>query len=205
MRLIAPLILAAAILPCSAQAQDADYPVSEVLTAFATACSGVDDTTVNIASAEAAGWEQLAPDVDAPVSKLARREEAELLATAPRDGEMPPELITGLEFRREVAGRTLYLAISGIKYAKFMSRRCLLYDFDAPRGFTTGELEDWAVRRPDVQQSLPGGISWVAFEPGLKPGQESMDAYFVPPPGTDPVARIFKFVGICLVARASQS
>jgi hypothetical protein len=202
MRRLALSILIAA-LPLAAQAQEeADYPAREVLSAFATACSGVEDTAVNLASAEAAGWERLAPDADTQVSELSRSGHAALLAQAETEGEPAPELIAGGEFRKTLAGRTLYLAVSGVRMDGLTSRGCRLYDFDAPRGLTAEELEQWAVRAPNDRQELPGGMSKATFNPGLKPGHMEMEAFFVPA-GTNPMPG-FNLSGIGLVATAIE-
>ena len=201
MRELAPLMLAIAALPCAAQAQDAaDYPVREVLTAFATACSGVEDTAVNLASVEAAGWEHLAEDADTPVSQLMRRGLEALEAQSAAGGTKMPELIAGGGFRKQVAGRTLYLAVSGAKVDGVASHGCRLYDFGAPRGVSAEELEGWAARAPDDFEEAPDGATRATFSPGLKPGHAGMQANYVPP-GTDPMPA-FSVGGITLVASA---
>ena len=201
MRALAPFALAATALPCAAQAQDvADYPVREVLSAFATACSGVEDVAVNVASAEAAGWERLPEDADTPISALSRQGKAALLAQAASEGEPAPELIAGGEFRRVVADRTLYLIVSGLRMDDIVSHGCRVYDFDAPRGLTAEELEGWAAREPNEWQELPDGVTKATFNPGLKPGHMQMESYFIPS-GAEPVAGI-TLTGIGLVATA---
>ena len=173
MRLLAPLVLAAA-LPCPLQAQDADYPAHEVLAAFATACSGVENT---------AGKDALA-------------------ASVAGEGADAPEQLGGGEFRKDVAGRTLYLAVSGLLTGDIETRGCRVYDFDAPRGLTAEELERWAVRAPNDRQELGGGMSRATFNPGLKPGHMEMEAYFVPA-GAEPLPGI-DLQGIGLVATAIE-
>lgn len=202
MRLLAPLLLAVA-LPCVAQAQDeAEYPAREVLAAFATACSGVEDNAVNLASAAAAGWDRLPEDAETPVSELSRRGRAALEASAVAEHE-PMEQLPGGEFRKAVAGRTLYLAISGARMEGLSSHGCRVYDFDAPRALTAAELEDWAARAPNEVQELPGGIAKATFSPGLKPGHIQMEAYFVPA-GANPMPG-FDLRGVSLVASAIVS
>ena len=197
-KLAFPVVVAAACVP--AAAQDDGYPVTEVLEAFGTACSGAENTLVNLASAEAAGWERLPEGADTPISNLSRQGKAALLAQAAAEGEPAPEMIAGGEFRKDVAGRTLYLVVSGIRMDDIASRGCRLYDFDAPRGFSAEELEGWAVRAPNDREESPDGITKTTFNPGLKPGHMEMQAYFIPP-GADPVAGI-TLTGIGLVATA---
>jgi hypothetical protein len=201
MRLLAPVILAAA-LPGAAQAQDAEYPAGEVLAAFATACSGVEDTAVNLASAEAAGWQRLASDADTPITRLVRQGKDALAASVAAEAGTAPAELGGGEFRKVVADRTLYLAVSGLMIGDMATRGCRLYDFDAPRGLTAEELEQWAVRAPNDRQELPGGMSKATFNPGLKPGHMEMEAYFVPT-GAQPLPGI-ELQGIGLVATAIE-
>ena len=172
----------------------------EVLSAFATACSGVEDTAVNLASVDAAGWERLPEDADTPISELSRRGKAALLARAAAEGGPAPELIAGGEFRRDVAGRTLYLVVSGLRMDDIVSHGCRLYDFEAPRGVSAEDLEGWAARAPNDVEESPDGATRASFSPGLKPGHMAMEAYFVPP-GTDPLPE-FSVSGISLVASA---
>ena len=201
MRGLTPLAMAtAALSAASAQAQDADYPVREVLTAFATACSGVEDTAVNLASVEAAGWERLPEDADTPISALSRRGKAALMARVAAEGGPAPELIAGGEFRRDVAGRTLYLVVSGLRMDGTASHGCRLYDLEAPRGVSAEDLEGWAARAPNDFEESPDGATRASFSPGLKPGHMAMEAYFVPP-GTEPMPE-FSVSGISLVASA---
>ena len=202
MRGPAPLMLAFVALPCTAQAQEAGYPAREVLAAFATACSGVENTAVNLASAEAAGWERLAANADTPVSRLVRQGQQALADSVANEGAPAPERFDGGEFRKVVGDRTLYLAVSGLMIGDMATRGCRLYDFDAPRGLTAEELEQWAVRAPSDREDLPGGISKATFNPGLKPGHMEMEAYFVPA-GAQPLPGI-DVRGIGLVATAVE-
>jgi len=196
------LFLVAAALPGAAHGQDAEYPAGEVLAAFATACSGVENTAVNLASAQAAGWERLAADADTPITRLVQQGKDALAASVAAENGAMPEQLGGAEFRKVVADRTLYLAISGLMIGDMATRGCRLYDFDAPRGLTAEELEQWAVRAPNDRQELPTGISRATFNPGLKPGHMEMEAYFVPP-GTEPLPGI-DLQGIGLVATAIE-
>ncbi|HEY6815822.1 MAG TPA: hypothetical protein VI168_09810 [Croceibacterium sp.] len=195
-------MLALVALPCSAQAQDGDYPAGAVLAAFATACSGVEDTAVNLASAEASGWERLAADADTPINTLVRQGEEALAASVEEEGGEAPQRLGSGEFRKVVAERTLYLAISGLMLGDIATRGCRLFDFDAPRGLTAEELEQWAVRAPNDRQELPGGSTKATFNPGLKPGHMEMEAYFVPA-GAQPLPGI-DLRGIGLVATAIE-
>lgn len=202
MRKRAPLMLALTALPCAAEAQEAEYPAGEVLAAFATACSGVENTAVNLASAEAAGWERLAADADTPITRLVQQGQDALAASVEQEAGEAPEMLGSGEFRKLVGDRTLYLAVSGLMIGDIATRGCRLFDFDAPRGLTAEELELWAVRAPNDRQELPGGSTRATFNPGLKPGHMEMEAYFVPA-GAQPLPGI-DLRGIGLVATAIE-
>lgn len=174
----------------------ADYPLREVLSAFATACSGTEDSAVNIASATAAGWERLPADADTPISRLVRQGRDALAAEDPS-----AELAEGGEFRKVVAGRTLYLAVSGVRSEGLTSRGCRVFDFAAPSAPAAEELERWAVRAP-VAASGPGGASKFTWNPGLKPGHMEMEIIFVPP-GARPLPG-FDVSGLVLIASAVE-
>jgi hypothetical protein len=174
----------------------AGYPLREVLAAFATACSNTEDTAVNIASATAAGWERLPADADTQISRLVRQGRDALAAEDP-DAEM----VGGGEFRKMVAGRTLYLAISGVRLEGLTSRGCRVFDFAAPSAPTAEELERWAVRAP-VATPGPEGASKFTWNPGLKPGHMEMEIIFVPQ-GSRPLPG-FDVSGLALIASAVE-
>lgn len=191
------LLPALSLLAAAAQpSATADYPLREVLDAFATACSGAEDTAVNIASATAAGWERLPADADTPVSRLSRQGRQALAAEDPS-----AEFLDGGEFRKLMAGRTLYLAISAVRIDEVTARGCRLFDFAAPRAPTAEELEQWAVRAP-VAAPGPQGATKFTWNPGLKPGHMEMEIIFVPP-GTQPLPG-FDVSGLALIASALE-
>jgi hypothetical protein len=91
-----------------------------------------------------------------------------------------PEIIDGGTWRREIAGRELFLIISGIRDPDIASYGCRLYDLSAPAPLSAEQLENWAARAPQmVPTGLPGATKHV-WNPGLKPGHMEMEASFVP-------------------------
>ena len=192
--LLAALPVMAAVAQPDATA--ADYPLREVLAAFATACSGAEDTAVNIASAAAAGWERLAADADTPISRLVRQGREALAAEDPG-----ADFVEGAEFRRLVAGRTLYLSISGARVDGVATRGCRLFDFAARHAPAAEDLEQWAARAP-VSSSGPEGARKFTWNPGLKPGHMEMEIIFIPP-GTRPLPG-FDVTGLALIATAVE-
>lgn len=197
--MLSPLLPLLAI--AAAPEPPAPYPAREVLAAFATACSGAEDSAVSMASANAAGWERLPADADTPVSRLARAGAAAVAAEAD-DGEDAPLLLEGAEYRKVVAGRTLYLAISGVKTDRIAVRGCRLFDFAATAPLTPEDLHDWSVREPSGTQDLPDGVRKITYNPGLKPGHMAMEIFFVPA-GAKPVPG-FELGGLTLVASALE-
>lgn len=177
-----------------------EYPIDAVLAAFATACSGVENTAVNLASADAAGWVRLPENSDSPVSKLTRAGKQAVMALA-ADGATITTLDGG-EFRKEVSGRTLYLAISGTRQGNINVRGCRLYDFAAPAAPTSKQLHDWSGRDPNDSQASQQSIVRHVFNPGLKPGHMEMEIFYIPP-GTTLVPG-FELSGLSLVASALE-
>ncbi len=198
MTLAFALLLAATTSPASPAP---DYPADAVLAAFATACSGAEDTAVNMASATAAGWERLADDSDTPVGRLTRAGKDAALKAASAGGDKI-EMLPGADYRKAVAGRTLYLAVSSVKTGGITARGCRLFDFEAPRAFTAEELKQWSVREPGSAPVLAHAVQKIEYNPGLKPGHMSMEVFFIPA-GVTPLPG-FNLSGLSLVATALE-
>lgn len=186
------LLSAAAAVPAVAA-----YPARDVLEAFAMACAEAEDGKAVMAGAEASGWEKLPDNADNPASRLARAGKA--AATKHNPGL---RLLDGGEYRKTVAGRTLYLAVSGVQQGKTASRGCRLYDFDAPRAFTAKELTAWSGREPTDLSDPSENFFHQVWAPGLKPEHQDMEAYFIGP-GRNPLPG-FEISGISLVASAVE-
>lgn len=189
-------MLAAAALVLAAQAPAADYPLGDVLAAFATACSVAEDSAASLAAAAAAGWERLPADADTPVSRLVRQGRDALRAEDPA-----AEMGEGGEFRRIVAGRTLYLAISEVRIEGITARGCRVFDFAATAAPSEEALERWAVRPPVVAPGPEGALKFT-WNPGLKPGHMEMEIIFLPP-GSRPLPG-FEVSGLALIASALE-
>lgn len=151
------------------------YPAREVLSAFATACSGIENMAVAKASVLAAGWQPVAADDAGQLMKLVAFGKAKL---AESDPDM--KLIEGGEYRMTVAGRELGAVLSGVDLENIRSQGCRLYDFTAAAPISAEDLEGWAVRKPNDTQTPQGGIIKHVWNPGLKPGHMEMEVSFVP-------------------------
>lgn len=151
------------------------YPAREVLAAFATACSGIENMAVAKATVLAAGWQPVPADDTGPLMKLVAFGKAKL---AESDPDM--KLIEGGEYRMTVAGRELGVILSGVDLETLHSYGCRVYDFTATAAISAEDLEGWAVRKPNDTQMPEGGLIKHVWNPGLKPGHMEMEISFVP-------------------------
>lgn len=175
------MLLATAFLPLAVVAASADlaepepYPAREVLAAFATACSGIEEIPVVQASVQAAGWERFEPAADSAIGRILHSGE-ELMARE----DPTVAMIDGGVWRKNVAGRELFAIVSGVKLDGIVSHGCRVYDLAAPAALSAEDLRDWAVRDPvERPNGIPGGAKFV-WNPGLKPGHMEMEISFVP-------------------------
>ena len=162
------------------------YPWSEVLNAFATACSGVENAAVNRASVAAAGWEEYQPDADDALGQIVAYGIEAIDEEALEDDESPTEMLPGSTWRMTVADRPLHLALSGVRIDDISSTGCRIYDFDAPQPPRIDALESWAVRTPTSTESPAEGLIKYIWNPGMKPGHMEMEIAFVAP-GANPI------------------
>lgn len=171
------LVLPFIALAAPAGAEDS-YPARAVLGAFATACSGIEEIPVARASALAAGWQEFEPAADSQIGRIVGNG----LALATEDPAAGPETeaLVGGSFRRQVAGRELFLVISGMRDGDIASYGCRLFDLAAPAPIAADALEDWAVRAPAEQPTGIPGMTRHVWNPGLKPGHMEMAVSFVP-------------------------
>lgn len=165
-----PLLAAAA-----APAEQPRYPAEAVLAAFATACSTAEDFAVARAGLLAGGWQVAAEDDSNPMGKLMAMGR-KMAASMTESTELPG----GGAFTKEVAGRTLYLALSGVDVAGMNSKACRVYDFAATQALSAETLKDWAVREPNETKEPGEGLIETTWNPGLKPGHMEMKVLYVP-------------------------
>ena len=175
----------------------APYPAREVLSAFATACSGIENMDVARASVIAAGWQPVPADDPGQLMQLVALGKARL---AQSDSGL--KLAQGGEYRITVAGRELSLALSGVDLETIRSYGCRVYDFDAPAAIAEQDLEHWAARKPNDTQTPGDGLIKHVWNPGLKPGHMEMEISFVPK-GSLAAADI-PLSGLVFVAKAME-
>ena len=148
------------------------YPVSEVLTTFATACGEAEDLDATAAVLRTTGWQRSKKGDDTPLSQMLAR----------RRGGQDSITETVGQFHKVVAGRTLYAFLSKTGYGGSLSGEstdCQIFDFDAPRALTTKELESWLGRKQERRRLQSDG-SLVLTYPGMKPGHTWFSMWFVP-------------------------
>lgn len=152
------------------------YPAREVLAAFATACSGIENLAVAKASVIAAGWQAIPADDKGALRQLVDYGKAKL---AESDAEA--KLLDGGEYRLTVAGRELSLALSGVDLGDLQSHGCRVYDFAAPAPISAEDLEGWAARKPGSSTDPMPGFTKNVWNPGLKPGHMEMEVSYAAP------------------------
>ena len=152
------------------------YPAREVLAAFATACSGIENMAVAKASIVAAGWQPIPADDKGALRQLVDYGKARLVESDPE-----AKLLAGGEYRMAVAGRELSLALSGVDLETIRSQGCRVYDFAATAPISAENLEDWAVRKPGSSTEPAPGIIKHVWNPGLKPGHMEMEVSYAAP------------------------
>ncbi|WP_299324397.1 hypothetical protein [Parasphingopyxis sp.] len=158
-----------------------DYPLDDILAAFATACSGVEDPAVNRASVEAAGWELYEPDADSIMGRLITFGRAAIENEELEDGETPTEILDNGVFRRTISGRSLHIVLSGARIDEIRTTGCRLYDFEATAEPDAETLSSWARRAPEAVSRPSDGLVAYKWNGGLKPGHLDMEIFFAAP------------------------
>lgn len=175
--------LAALAASAAAAAPAPPYPAEPVLVAFNEACGerfeNFDAMTKRI---EAAGWKSHRPKAGSPFARA-------LVADA---ADSSPPVHT---YRRVVAGRTLFLALSG---AGRSASECRIADLDGREPIALAPLVRWSGRHPTDDIGGYGQPTWGrAWEPGLGEGHGRTEFYYRRPAGGRPG-------GIMLATRAAR-
>ncbi len=179
-----------------------DYPWAEVLDAFATACSGVENPAVNRASALAAGWSEYAPEPASPLGVIIAYGKQMIAEENLQDEDLPIEMLENGVFKQDVAGRSLHLILSGARVDSITTYGCRIYDLDATQEPPADMLEQWTVRPAnDVQRPTQGMVKYV-WNPGMKPGHYEMDINYVQPGAKLPIP--VPLSGLVLTASAME-
>jgi len=191
--LLASIALLAAAVSAPAAAQDVPYPALEVLNTFRDGCGAIEDQAAASASLSGAGWEvvnEAFASVDLTIFLTFARE-AGGQAVAAQGGSMSEMEV----FEKTIAGERLFVVLSEVKVDDLRVTGCRLFDFGETRAIPAATVTEWLKREPAKVIDRPEAqIS--DWEPGMLPGHDSFQLFFVP---TDsPLKEAFKFDGVAL-------
>lgn len=187
------LFASIAMISAPAAAQDAPYPALEVLNAFRDGCGAIADQAAASASLAAAGWEVSDPAFQ-PVGLtefLTFARDAGGQAVTAQGGSMSDMEV----FDKTIAGERLFVVLSEVKVDEVRVTGCRLFDFGETRAISAATVTEWLDREPVNVIDRPEA-QIADWEPGILPGHDSFQLFFVP---TDsPVKDAFKFDGVAL-------
>jgi hypothetical protein len=200
MRRLLPLCLAglACTAPAcagSAAAKETAYPAAEVLGAAKDACSDLSSRDAAASRIATRGWTKAADPYATPVGELVRfGYEAGRKVVEGQGGKLDDG---PLVFSREIAGETLHLVISSVEMSGTAVLGCRTYDVGETRRIDQAQAAAWAGRKPDqvVDRAELAKYTW---EPGLIPGQDSFEIFYVP--AGSPLIGLIKISGIAIKA-----
>ncbi|MDP3551271.1 MAG: hypothetical protein Q8R81_12875 [Novosphingobium sp.] len=187
-RVIAKIIAIAALVAGSASAGAATgdsaqaYPGEQVLSAFRGACSSFADFGKARDMAVAQGWTEIPVDDTTPGGRLVRF--GEEMAGKSDDITM----LKGSLLRRDVAGRELYLAISGAKLDGATAKGCRMYDFTAALPLSDDALVAFMGRGAESRKEPIAGFTIATWNPGMVTGQSEFEAAHLAQGTTLPMA-----------------
>ncbi len=171
------------------------YPAAQVLTAVREACSDLSSRDAAAAKVLASGWVKAADPYATPVGPLVRfgYDEGRKLLKG-KDGRLDED---PLVFTREVAGESLHLVLSSVAMDGVTVLGCRTYDVGETRRIPQDAAAAWAGRKPDqvVERAELDKYTW---EPGLLPGQDSFEVFYVP--AGSPLVAMTKFPGLAIKA-----
>ncbi|MBB4859714.1 hypothetical protein HNO88_003043 [Novosphingobium chloroacetimidivorans] len=181
--------------PVAAAEQAAPYPTAQVLGAARDACSDLSSREAAAARIAASGWSKAADPYATPVGELVRfgyEAGRKMLENGSGTVDSGP-----LVFSRQVAGESLNLVLSSVVMDGVSVMGCRTYDVGETRRIGKDAASAWAGREPDqsVDQAELVKYTW---EPGLQPGQDSFEVFYVP--AGSPLIAMVKFPGIAIKA-----
>lgn len=190
MPIFLPLIATAAI--ATAPAPSAEDRA--LFAAFKGVCLNVRSLDAMGRAARKGKWQAVEADAHPNLEALVNKGHEAALA------QDPGARLSGSQFRRTVAGRTLFLVTSRyVDKDGAWSNGCRIYDFAATAPLPQGIVTALMGKAPTGIQPLPDGNSKYLWEPGWKSGH-SVEASFSN--GTDPVSQKFGLKGQILSRHA---
>lgn len=190
MPIFLPLIAAAATATAPVPSQDD----RALFAAFKGVCRNVRSLDAMAAAARKGKWRAVMPSAHPNLEALVEKGRAAVLERE------PDARLSGTQFRRDVAGRTLYLVTTRyVDKDGAWSNGCRIYDFAASAPLSAETLAALMGKAPTGVQPLADGHFKYLWEPGWKSGH-SVEASFVT--GTDPVSQKFGLKGQVLSSHA---
>lgn len=167
-------------------------PEREMLDAFKAACSRTgNDIEVMKADAQSAGWIAMADDANPRIARLVK---------LGRDAVDADGKVAGVNFRRTLGGREIFLIVSRYEdRTGFWGSGCRLYDFEATAELDGPGLEAWMGKPPTHVEAPAPGLSKRLWEPGWRDGI-TLEINHVPQ--AHPVGEQYGLSGNILVAQA---
>ena len=149
------------------------YPETEMLAAFRAACTEIGDFDKARSTALAQGWSEIAADASTPGGRLV------LFGEAMVRNNPDIAMIKGPLLRREVAGRELFLAISGAKLDGNIAKGCRMYDFTAGTPLGPDTLVAFMGRPAETAKTPLPGFAIASWTPGMANGHIEFEAAHV--------------------------
>jgi hypothetical protein len=179
------------LLAVQAAPAPAAAPDRALLDAFRGACARVDRLEHMQADAAAGGWVAVEADADPRLARLVRLGREAVGADA---------RVSGGQYRREHAGRPLYLVVSRFEDEDGLwGNGCRLYDFAAAAPLPLPVLQAWMNRPPTGGEDFGPMGSRRLWEPGWRDGV-TVDISHVP--AGSPLVETLGFSGNILIAQA---
>lgn len=161
---------------------------------FRQVCSQVRDLGKMERAARKSKWQAVAEDAHPNLAMLVRGGREAAMA-----GE-PEAKVSGAQFTRTLAGRTLWLVTSRYQDKDgYWGNGCRIYDFDAAAPLPLDLLVALMGKANTGSVPLPDGNVKHLWEPGWKSGHSVEVSYLT---GTDPVSQKFGLKGQVLTAQA---
>ena len=163
-----------------------------MLDAAKAACSRLEKRADTVADLTANGW---VPVTLPPTSPL-----GQLLAMGKAAGEkmlkaQGGSMAESAAYSKTVAGENLTIILSGVISKEAIVNGCRIYDVDETRPLDPDAVARWMGRKPR-QTNSNDALSLANWSPGLAPGQDSFDVYFVP--AKSPLVELLKVSGVAI-------
>ncbi len=185
----ASLLLAAA--PALAETS-APYPAVAVLNAVKAACSRLEKREDTLADLTANGWQPVTLPPGSPLGQLLAMGKAAGEKMLKADGGSIAE---SAAYSKAVAGEDLTIILSGVISDSVTVNGCRIYDVGETRPLEPATVAKWMGREP-TRSNSNDALTLSNWTPGLAPGQDGFDVYFVP--AKSPLVELLKVSGVAI-------